>query len=295
MNIKNKFNLPTILKLVLSITFLISAYSKIINPGSVEVILIDQGIVSDRITAAYIIRLFIGLEFAIGILFLLPYYLKSITVPLTLLLLIFFSGYLGYSGFILGDKENCGCFGEVLKMSPLESILKNFVLLILTGVLFLKVNDIRKKIYLPFVIVPLVIVTVFYISPIKDVGDFKFSKFIYFEGTGRVDLTSGERLVAVFSLDCEHCQQTASEIADLQRNENNLPELYVLFFSEGNVTVNLFNSITHSNFPYHMIDANDFFNLIGNQPPRIYWLKNGKIEKYWDENIKESLLNNFSK
>ncbi|NMB81191.1 MAG: hypothetical protein GYA14_05185, partial [Ignavibacteria bacterium] len=46
---------------------------------------------------------------------------------------------------------------------------------------------------------------------------------------------------------------------------------------------------THSNFSYHMIDANDFFNLIGNQPPRIYWLKNGKVEKYWDDKVGENL------
>lgn len=295
MNITNRFNLADILRIILSVTFLISAYSKIINPGSVEVILIDQGIVSDRITAAYIIRLFIGLEFAIGILFLFPYYLKSITIPLTFILLIFFSGYLGYSGFILGEKENCGCFGEMLKMSPVESILKNILLMILVVILFVKGNDIRKKIFLPIAVVPLVFATVFIISPIRDVSEFKFSKFIYFEGAGRVDLTSGEKIVAVFSLDCEHCQQTASEIADLQRNENNLPELYVLFFSEGNVTVDLFNSITHSNFPYHMIDANDFFSLIGNQPPRIYWLRNGKVEKYWDDNVAESLKSTFNR
>lgn len=291
----NRFNLVTGLRIILSVAFLISAYSKIINPGSVEVILIDQGIVSDRITAAYIIRLFIGLEFAIGILFLFPYYLKSITIPLTFILLIFFSGYLGYSGFILGDKENCGCFGEMLKMSPIESILKNILLITLVVILFVKGNDIRKKIILPIAVVPLVSATVFIISPIRDLGEFKFSKFIYFEGAGRVDLTSGEKLVAVFSLDCEHCQQTASEIADLQKNEYNLPELYVLFFSEGNVTVDLFNSITHSNFPYTMIGANDFFSLIGNQPPRIYWLKNGKVEKYWDDNVAESLKSTFNR
>lgn len=289
MNLVNKLNLVIILRLIIAATFLLSAYSKVINPGSVEVILIDQGIVNDRITTAYIIRLFIGLEFAIGILFLLPYYLKSITIPLTLLLLIFFSGYLGYSGFILGDKENCGCFGEVLKMSPVESILKNIALIILVLILFVKANDNRKKIYLTIVVLPLAFATVFAISPIRDVSEFKFSKFIYFEGAGRVDLTSGDKLVAVFSLDCDHCQQTATEIAELQRNDYNLPDLYVLFFSEGNVTVDLFNSITHSNFSYHMIDANDFFNLIGNQPPRIYWLKNGKVEKYWDDKVGENL------
>lgn len=295
MNFAYKGNFVTILKLILSAAFLLSAYSKIINPGSVEVILIDQGIVNDRLTAAYIIRLFIGLEFAIGILFLLPFYLKSITIPLTLIMLTFFSGYLLYSGFVLGDKENCGCFGEVIRMSPVESILKNIALIILTLILFVKVTDNRKKIYLSIIVILFAFTSAFTVSPIKDVSEIQFSKYINFEGEGRVDLTSGDKLVAVFSLDCEHCQQTASEIADLKRSENNLPPVYVLFFSEGNVTVDLFNSITHSNFSYHMIDAGDFFNLIGNEPPRIYWIKNGKVQKHWDNKIIENLVLTFNR
>lgn len=295
MNSKIAFNFIILLRLLLAATFILSAYSKIILPGSIEIILIDQGITSDRNIAAYIVRVFIGVELAIGILFLFPYYLKSITIPLTWGLLFFFTVYLAYTGFILGDKNNCGCFGELIKMTPVESILKNILLLIFSFILYFKTRDDKRKLFLPVTIMLISLPVVFLISPVRDVSNFKFSKYIHFEGAGRVDLTSGDKLVAVFSLDCEHCQQTASEIADLKRNENNLPDVYVLFFSEGNVTVDLFNSITHSNFPFHMIDANDFFDLIGTQPPRIYWLKGGNVEKYWDDNFEKNLVEAFAK
>lgn len=295
MNSKIAFDFKILLRLLLAATFILSAYSKIILPGSIEVILIDQGITADRNIAAYIVRIFIGVELAIGILFLFPYYLKSLTIPLTWGLLFFFTGYLAYTGFILGDKNNCGCFGELIKMTPVESILKNIFLLILSFLLFLKTKDDKRKLFLPAIIILISLPIVFFISPVRDVSEFKFGKYIYFEETGRVDLTSGNKLVAVFSLDCEHCQQTASELADLKRNENNLPDVYVLFFSEGNVTVDLFNSITNSNFPYYMIEANDFFDLIGTQPPRVYWLKDGKVKKYWDDNFEKSLVEVFTK
>jgi hypothetical protein len=295
MNSKIAFDFKTLLRLLLVATFILSAYSKIILPGSIEVILIDQGITSNRNVAAYIVRIFIGIELAVGILFMFPYYLKSITIPLTWGLLFFFTGYLAYTGFIIGDKNNCGCFGELIKMTPVESILKNIFLLILSFLLFFKTSDDKRKFFLPLIIILISLPVVFFISPVRDISEFKFSKYIYFEGAGRIDLTSGDKLVAVFSLDCDHCQQTASEIADLKRNENNLPGVFVLFFSEGNVTVDIFNSITHSNFPYYMIEVNDFFDLIGTQPPRIYWLKNGKVIKYWDDNFEKNLSEAFVK
>jgi thiol-disulfide isomerase/thioredoxin len=295
MNSKNIFDFKILLRLLLAATFLLSAYSKIILPGSIEIILIDQGIITDRIAAAYIVRLFIGLELAIGLLFVFPYYLKSITIPLTWGLLFFFTGYLLYTGFVLGDKNNCGCFGELIKMTPLESIIKNIFLLILSFLLFYKTKDDRRKIILPVSIILISFPIIFLVSPVRDVSEFKFSKYIYFEGKGRVDLSSSNILLGVFGLDCEHCQQTAALLDDIKRENPNLPKFYVLFFSEGNTTVEQFNSITYSSFPYHMIDAGDFFDLIGSQPPRIYWLKEGSIEKFWDNNFEKSLLEEFGK
>ncbi|MEW6508924.1 MAG: MauE/DoxX family redox-associated membrane protein [Bacteroidota bacterium] len=295
MNSKNIIDFKILLRLLLAATFLLSAYSKIILPGSIEIILIDQGIITDRAAAAYVVRLFIGLELAIGLLFVFPYYLKSITIPLTWGLLFFFTGYLSYTGFVLGDKNNCGCFGELIKMTPLESIIKNIFLLILSFLLFYKTKDDRRKIILPLSIILISFPIIFLISPVRDVSEFKFSKYIYFEGKGRVDLSSSNILLGVFGLDCEHCQQTATLLADIKRENTSLPEIYVLFFSEGNTTVEQFNTITYSSFPYHMIDAGDFFNLIGSQPPRIYWLKEGNIEKFWDNNFEKSLLEEFGK
>ncbi len=290
-----KFNIELLLRIILGITFLISAYSKIISPGSVEVILIDQAIVPDRELAGLIVRIFIGLEFAIGLLFLQPYYLKRFTIPLTWLLLFVFTAYLAYSGFVLGDKENCGCFGDMIKMTPVESIFKNILLVLLSIILFRKGNDENGRVYVPLVIILISLAAVFLISPVKKIEDFQFGKYIYFEDAGRVDLAEGDKLLAVASLDCEHCQMTAKDLAELKKAFDYLPDLYFLFFREGDTTVDSFRSITNSDFPYHMIDVGDFFDLIGSAPPRIYWLQNGRIEKYWDDQFVKNIMLEFKK
>ena len=38
----------------------------------------------------------------------------------------------------LGDTENCGCFGELIALSPLESVAKNLILLLMAAILYKK-------------------------------------------------------------------------------------------------------------------------------------------------------------
>jgi len=55
---------------------------------------------------------------------------------LLLLLIIFFTFLTGYA-FLSGKFRNCGCFGDCLPISPQTSFLKDLLLLILIGFLFM--------------------------------------------------------------------------------------------------------------------------------------------------------------
>ncbi|MCK5051611.1 MAG: hypothetical protein KAS53_07800 [Candidatus Cloacimonetes bacterium] len=285
--------LKIILQIILGGTFIFSAYSKIISPGLFEILLIDSGIVETRIIAAYLTRLLIGFELALGLLIFQPNYLKKIIIPVTIGLLAAFTLYLGYTGIILGDNENCGCFGELIKMTPVESIYKNIIFLIIAVFLYRKVETKKTKKILPVAITILSFLLVFLIIPITNAKDFKFEKYTSFEGYGRVDLAEGDHLLAVFNLDCGHCQETATDIWELKDQYWGIPEMFVLFYQEGDFTVEYFTEITNSQFSYLMIDENTFFDLIGNSPPRIYWLQNGEIKEIWDEDFSEKVEMNF--
>ena len=123
--------------------------------------------------------------------------------------------------------------------------------------------------------------------------NFPFESFTHFEPKGRVDLTSGENLIAVFNLDCDHCQETASVLGELKRKHEKFPGLYVLFYQEGSTTVEDFENLTQSYFPYTLVDVNIFFDLIGDSPPRIYYLKDGSVAEIWDADIDQNIANTF--
>ncbi len=129
--------------------------------------------------------------------------------------------------------------------------------------------------------------------PMPNHEDFPFETFTQFESKGRVDLSSGEKLIAIFNLDCEHCQEAATELGELQRQHENFPEIYVLFYQEGSTTVEEFERMTQSSFPHTFIDVNTFFDLIGDSPPRIYYLNNGAASEIWDKEFSTSIVNTF--
>ena len=271
------------LRILLGITFLFSAYTKFVGPGFFEITLMDQGLAPDRFFAAQLARFFIGLEFALGILMLLPFYTKKLML-VSLLLLGGFTLHLVYL-WSIGDTENCGCFGEMISMTPLESIIKNGILIGISAFVFWKTAYDKRSIKPILLGTGLVIASMWPLLPLPNHSDFPFQKLTQFEYAGRVDLAAGEKVVAVFNLDCEHCQEATSQLAELAAVSSSFPKLYVLFYQEGSTTVAEFEELTAFAYPYAFIDMNTFFDLIGNSPPRIYHLKAGKVEAIWDEDF----------
>ena len=279
------------LQLLLAITFLFSAYTKAVGPGFFEITLMDQGVASNRFIAAYMARFFIGLEFALGFLMLFPFYIKQL-MQFTFFLLGGFTLHLIYL-WSIGDTDNCGCFGEMISMTPEQSIIKNIIMLAIALAVFKTAETKKIKKTIPVVFSAVTIISMWIILPIPNHNEFPFDSFTHFETRGRVDLSSGEKLVAIFNLDCEHCQETANKLANLKRSVENFPEFYVLYFQEGSTSVEDFESITKSSFPYDLIEVNTFFDLIGDSPPRVYNLKDGKVLEIWDTDITRNLINAF--
>ena len=87
--------------------------------------------------APYFSRTLIGIELALGLLLLQKHYLKRFIIPITILLLAVFVGHLTYVTYLSGGNSgNCGCFGELLPMTPIEAIIKNILAIALLGWLF---------------------------------------------------------------------------------------------------------------------------------------------------------------
>lgn len=126
-----KEHLSWILRLIISALFIVSAVAKLYpSPyfaiSTFEVKQLYPLGFSEGF-APYFSRILIGIEFALGIAILLKDYLKKITIPATILLLSVFVIHLSYTTFISGNSGNCGCFGELLPMTPVEAIIKNII------------------------------------------------------------------------------------------------------------------------------------------------------------------------
>lgn len=280
-----------ILRLLLALSFLLSGYTKFIGPGYFEITLMDQGLVSGRTTAAHLTRLIIGIEWALGVLLLLPFYTRKLLL-FSLALLGGLSIHLLHL-WAIGDQENCGCFGEMIAMTPMESLMKNAVLMMFALGAYRQrfVKRPQQKWVLGAAL--LIIGSIWIVLPLPKPEAQLFREFSHFEPQGRVDLTQGEVLVAVFNLDCEHCQEAATALGQLTK-EQSLPPIYVLFFQEGSTMVDQFETLTQTDFPYAFIDTTTFFDLIGDSPPRLYFLRDGKVIQFWDHAIAQGLKARFS-
>lgn len=236
-------------------------------------------------------RFFIGLEFGLGLLMLLPFYIKQL-MQISFLMLGGFTVHLIYL-WSTGDTENCGCFGEMISMTPEQSIIKNLVMLAVAFVIYKTAQSRTISKTIPLGFTGATILSMWLFLPMPNHEDFPFETFTQFESKGRVDLSSGEKLIAIFNLDCEHCQEAATALGELQRQHENFPELYVLFYQEGSTTVEEFERMTQSFAPYAFIEVNTFFDLIGDSPPRIYYLNNGVVAEIWDKEFSKSIVNTF--
>lgn len=126
-----KENLSWILRLIISALFIVSAVAKLypspyFTISTFEVKQLYPLGFSEGF-APYFSRILIGIEFALGIAILLKDYLKKITIPATILLLAVFTIHLSYTTFVSGNAGNCGCFGELIPMTPVEAIIKNII------------------------------------------------------------------------------------------------------------------------------------------------------------------------
>ncbi len=123
--------LPWSIRIIIAGLFLVSAYGKIYpDPsayGTISMFEVKQlyPLGFNTELAKIFSRSLIGIEFGLGLLLLFPFDLKKWVIPSVILMLGVFVVHLSIQMAVSGNKGNCGCFGALLPMTPLEAILKN--------------------------------------------------------------------------------------------------------------------------------------------------------------------------
>jgi hypothetical protein len=108
----------------------------------------------------------------------------------------------------------------------------------------------------------------------------EFGKFSFDWEGKRCDLSKGLYLIAMLSDTCEHCAQVVGTLNALNERPG-MPAVVGLILGEGE-TLNQFRRNFAPRFPTRLIPVLDFFNLIGDAPPRFHLVRDGRAVKFWD-------------
>ena len=180
----NKKNISWTLRIVIALLFIVSAIAKISKGWISDFPFIDFSPyfaistfeVKQLLTlgfseslAPYFSRILIGIEFALGFLMLSNHFLKRITIPATVGLLSVFIIHLSYVTFLSGGNSgNCGCFGELIPMTPIEAIIKNIIAVgLLIWLWKISENDKKSNIWMLTSITLACILGLFMLAPMK--------------------------------------------------------------------------------------------------------------------------------
>lgn len=169
----NKKNISWSIRIVVALLFLVSAIAKLYpSPyfaiSTFEVKQLYTLGFSDTL-APYFSRILIGIEFALGFLMLSKHFLKRITIPATVGLLSVFIIHLSYVTFLSGGNSgNCGCFGELIPMTPIEAIIKNSIAVgLLIWLWKISENDKKSDIWMLTTVTLACILGLFMLAPMK--------------------------------------------------------------------------------------------------------------------------------
>ena len=327
----NKTTISWILRIIVFALFVVSALAKMFPIWAFEKQLVDLGIAS-WCSAPYFARLLLGVELAIGIAILQPHYLKRIVIPSTILLLVVFCIHLSIEMVKHGAMNgNCGCFGQLIPMTPLEAFLKNLATIGLLIWLY-KITtekEMKHRFSLLLLIWSLSSLLIFALfpfcpcaaeetpevaaieepstspetAPMAEIDTTKekasgaeevetvavdpgpaavtsaFSKLAIFNGK-KANIDQGKAIVCFFAPGCDHCQETAKELAKMAKQKD-FPPIYIFFMDEEPEKIPEFIKQAGRNFPYRILDIPTFWTTMGpeGETPGVYYLWNGNVRK----------------
>ena len=292
--------LLTLLCVLMGAVFVFSGYTKAgvgfpysspIEPF--EYTFVDLGFINWQV-APFIARLMIGAEFLIGVLLILNLNLRKTTYKLGIGILLVFCIYLILLITIVGNKGNCGCFGSVITMTPLQALVKNGVMLILFFILykFHKGWELNKKysylitvIYAGALMAPFVLNRVAldyseaYLNKPEDNYKIELDS-LYKSATLTIPpqtLSQGKHIIAFMSMTCPHCRIAAKKIRIMHERNSQIPFYFVLNGTDEKLKP-FFDDTHTDSIPHCILNGRNFVYLAGLSMPRIYLINNSVVE-----------------
>ncbi len=292
-----------ILRILLGLFFLLSAIFKLISIDEFEIYVFSHGLLSFDLSS-FMARLLIGIEFFIGIMLIINLYFRQIWI-ISLTMHSAFTIYLAFLT-ISGSTENCHCFGEIFKLSPVESMMKNGIfLLLLVAIRKGKNNQLKRQSLILSLILTFSIALPNIISP----PDFAYSDFGIATSTidkNKLDslilnntkfpikFDNGKKVLCFYSPKCKFCKLAEQKMSTIiHRNRLDTSFFKNIFFGKQS-SLDDFYHPDGIRFEHTFIKSRDFMIITGGEMPIILLVDHKKIIHTFDyRSIDESILVNF--
>lgn len=253
-----------VLRGLLSLFFLLSAVAKLMAIDDFELYIFSYGFFS--LNASFIMaRLCIAAELLVALFLALGWWQRWVNLA-TFLLLILFSLFLGYAALI-GRTDSCQCMGRWVDFNPVQSLLKNAVLIALL-LLYSKwigpaAPVIRPtRIVLTAVMVVAVMAAVFCIS-VPDNWMFgpeesRYDRALLEQSIGPdgaladQGLAEGHQLVAFVTRGCPYCRMTREKLGSIA-NRHHLDTSRIHYYEPSDLPAGLFVQITYGQRPFVLL------------------------------------------
>ena len=289
-------NITLISRLLISALFLLSAIAKLyptplygITKVFEEGQLIPMGFSEDF--APFLSRLIIGFEFFIAFAILQTHYIKKLIIPSTILLLIIFNVDLALDIFV-GNDENCGCFGQLIPMTPSEAFIKNIFTILLLIFIYRNVNDKKESNFLLLLNGYLIIsVLMFSLLPIAtNSSSNQISSYSTYVNED-FNINDGKKILCFFDAGCEHCMDAAKSLTEIANNSIEFPDVHIIFSDTEESKIPDFLKYSGKEYSYQIMDfynpddeINSYLEVLGYEyeNPVVIYYNNGNQMRFYD-------------
>ena len=294
--------IQSLIRIILGCTFLLSATLKLISIENFELYVYSFGFFS-YVLVSFLTRILILCEFLIGIALIFRIFYKQ-TWWAAFTMLCGLSLFLIYAAVFRGN-ENCHCFGDVIELNPLPSILKNILLI---GLLLLvkQQKELHHPIK-PYVITISILCTLFIaflgVPPhvlcskmFKDTDE-RFNPTAFANAMASapystiVDSTRNE-IIGFVSAGCSHCKAGNKIMqAIFEQNDLDITTFKNIIWASSDSSLNVFKDTTNTqSYSYTKMPPNMLIDINYGHFPTYVFFEKGNFKKainYKEINEKE--------
>ena len=294
-NLNNSRVLHNTIRLLLGVFFIVTAVLKLLSIDSFEIYIYSFGIFGFG-TTTFLSRLLIFIELSIGLFLILKIWFKQIWW-LTMLMMVGFTLFLVYAAIFRNDS-NCHCFGSLVELNPMQSIVKNIIVIALLFVIKSEQSHDYKPVLrkwlvaltlvvsfvMSFILLPMDVVYNRIYSDNEEVNEAAFyeslSDSTYFE------LRQGRYLINYALAGCKYCK-IGAEKATMMLDRHGIEHSRLKFFVGGSdEAVERFIEVTGTeDYEHWKIAAPRFMSITYGKFPLFVFIEDSKVVKAGDFRI----------